>query len=137
MITGNFRLKISDLILFDFLATYFETTRINISIFHALNLLHSRSDIKKQLKTGKSKALIKKFEPVKEVEYIQNFKLRVIFDNSVKKMVDLENYLDGEIFEPLKNIEYFKQVKVDKDRATSCWDNGADFSPEFLYEIGE
>lgn len=36
---------------------------------------------------------------VKEVEYIQNFKLRVIFDNSVKKMVDLENYLDGEIFE--------------------------------------
>ena len=74
---------------------------------------------------------------VKEVEYIQNFKLRVIFDNTVKKMVDLENYLDGEIFEPLKNIEYFKQVKVDKDIATICWDNGADFSPEFLYEIGE
>ena len=74
---------------------------------------------------------------VKEVEYIQNFKLRVIFDNSVKKMVDLENYLDGEIFEPLKNIEYFKQVKVDKELGTICWDNGADFSPEFLYEIGE
>lgn len=71
IITGNFRLKISDLILFDFLAAYFETTRINISIFHALNLLHSKSDIKKQLKTGKSKALIKKFEPVKEVEYIE------------------------------------------------------------------
>lgn len=74
---------------------------------------------------------------VKEVEYIQNFKLRVIFDNSVKKMVDLENYLDGEIFEPLKNIEYFKQVKVDEDIETICWENGADFSPEFLYEIGE
>ena len=74
---------------------------------------------------------------VKEVEYIQNFKLRVVFDNSVKKMVDLGNYLDGEIFEPLKNIEYFKQVKVDKDIETICWENGADFSPEFLYEIGE
>ena len=74
---------------------------------------------------------------VKEVEYIQNFKLRVVFDNSVKKMVDLGNYLDGEIFEPLKNIEYFKQVKIDEDIETICWENGADFSPEFLYEIGE
>ena len=74
---------------------------------------------------------------VKEVEYIQNFKLRVVFDNSVKKMVDLGNYLHGEIFEPLKNIEYFKQVKVDEDIETICWENGADFSPEFLYEIGE
>ena len=74
---------------------------------------------------------------VKEVEYIQNYKLRVLFDNDSKKFVDLSRYLDGEIFEPLKNIEYFKQVKVDEDIETICWENGADFSPEFLYEIGE
>lgn len=74
---------------------------------------------------------------VKEVEYLQNYKLRVIFDNNSKKLVDLSSYLEGEIFEPLKNIEYFKQVKVDEDIETICWKNGADFSPEFLYEIGE
>lgn len=73
---------------------------------------------------------------VKEVQYIQNYKLQVIFDNNSKKLVDLSSYLEGEIFEPLKNIEYFKQVKVDEDIETICWENGADFSPEFLYEIG-
>lgn len=74
---------------------------------------------------------------VKEVHYIQNYKLRVLFDNNSKKLVDLSSYLEGEIFEPLKNIEYFKQVKVDEDIETIFWENGADFSPEFLYEIGE
>lgn len=74
---------------------------------------------------------------VKEVEYIQNYKLRVLFDNNSKKLVDLSSYLEGEIFEPLKNLDYFKQVKVDEDIDTICWENGADFSPEFLYEIGE
>ena len=39
-------------------------------------------------------------------------------------------------FEPLKNIEYFKKVKVDEEIETICWENGADFSPEYLYEIG-
>lgn len=74
---------------------------------------------------------------VKEVEYIQNFKLEIVFDNDSKKIVDLSNYLEGEIFKPLKNLEYFKRVRVDEDIDTICWENGADFSPEFLYEIGE
>ena len=36
-----------------------------------------------------------------------------------------------------KNIEYFKKVKVDEETETISWENGADFSPEFLYEIGK
>jgi len=45
--------------------------------------------------------------------------------------------LDGEIFAPLKNIEYFKKVQVNRDIDTIMWENGADLSPDFLYEIAE
>jgi hypothetical protein len=51
-------------------------------------------------------------------------------------LVDLEPYLDGKIFEPLKVIDYFKTVHVNPDINTIVWDNDADLSPDFLYEIG-
>ena len=46
-------------------------------------------------------------------------------------------HLDGEIFQPLKDVAFFRTVRVDPDLDTIFWDNGADMSPEFLYEIGE
>jgi len=74
---------------------------------------------------------------VKEVLYVSDYKLQLTFEDGSVKIVDLEPYLDGEIFEPLKDIEYFKTVRVDPDIDTIVWDNGADMSPDFLYEIGE
>jgi hypothetical protein len=59
-----------------------------------------------------------------------------MFDDDTIKLVDLKPHLEGEIFQPLKNVEYFKKVKVNTDIDTICWDNGADFAPEFLDEIG-
>ena len=41
------------------------------------------------------------------------------------------------IFEPLKDLSYFRQFKVNHDIDTVVWPNHADFAPEFLYEIGE
>ena len=73
---------------------------------------------------------------IKDVEYINKFNVKLIFDNNEEKIVDLSNHINGKIFEPLNNIDYFKKVRIDNDTETICWDNGADFSPEFLYEIG-
>ena len=41
------------------------------------------------------------------------------------------------MFEPLKDIAYFKSFRVNEDLDTVVWENGADFSPDFLYEIGQ
>lgn len=73
---------------------------------------------------------------VKDVSYVSGYKLLLTFENRVVKLVDLEPYLDGEIFEPLKDIDYFKTVRVNPDIDTIVWGNDADVSPDFLYEIG-
>jgi len=77
------------------------------------------------------------FLHVVEAKYLEDYKLRLKFNNGVIKDIDLKNKLYGEVFEPLRNIEMFKKVKVNKNTNTIEWENGADFAPEFLYEIGQ
>ena len=72
---------------------------------------------------------------VKDVQYLSDFKLLITFEDDVKKKVDLAPYLDGDVFEPLKDIDFFKRVKINKDIDTIVWENDADFSPDFLYTI--
>jgi hypothetical protein len=45
--------------------------------------------------------------------------------------------LYGEVFEPLKDLNLFKQVFVNPNTNTIEWPKGADFEPEFLYKIGK
>jgi len=73
---------------------------------------------------------------VKDVTYVSEYKLLLTFEDGGVRLVNLESHLDGEIFEPLKNINYFKTVRVNPDIDTIVWENGADVSPDFLYEIG-
>jgi Protein of unknown function (DUF2442) len=77
------------------------------------------------------------FLHVTGVSYIRDYELRVEFSNGVLKDVDLSRELHGEVFEPLKEPVFFNQVKVNLETNTIEWPNGADFAPEFLYEIGK
>ena len=40
----------------------------------------------------------------------------------------------GKVFEPLKQLNLFKKFKISEVMNTIEWENGADISPEFLYE---
>jgi len=40
----------------------------------------------------------------------------------------------GSVYTPLKDIDYFKRFSIKFN--TVEWENGADFAPEYLYEIG-
>ena len=74
---------------------------------------------------------------VRDAKYTGGYELLLTFEDGSVRRVDLEPYLDGEIFEPLKDVAYFATVQVNREVDTIVWDNGADLSPDFLYEIGE
>jgi hypothetical protein len=40
----------------------------------------------------------------------------------------------GPMFEPLKDVEYFKAFTLDPMFHTLTWPNGADIAPEFLHD---
>ena len=73
---------------------------------------------------------------VKDVKYLSEYKLLLSFEDGSLRQVDLEPHLSGEVFEPLKDINVFKSVHLNPELDTIVWDNGADMSPDFLYEIG-
>ena len=73
---------------------------------------------------------------VKGVKYVSGYKLLLTFEDGSVRLADLEPHLDGEVFEPLREVNYFKAASVNSDLDTIVWKNGADMSPDFLYEIG-
>ena len=77
------------------------------------------------------------FIHVEKLEYLEAYKLRLTFSDRVTQEIDLTEELYGEIFEPLKDIELFKQVFLNPETNTIEWANGADFAPEFLYDLGQ
>ncbi|MGO9314180.1 MAG: DUF2442 domain-containing protein [Syntrophobacteraceae bacterium] len=76
------------------------------------------------------------FLHVESVSYTSGYRLRLGFSDGMVKDVDLAGELHGEIFEPLKDLDFFSKVSVNPDTRTIEWPNGADFAPEFLYETG-
>ncbi len=71
---------------------------------------------------------------VSDARYIGGHILWVRFNDGVAGEIDLGADLDGPVFEPLKDPQFFAAFVVDPEVHTVVWPNGADFAPEFLYE---
>ncbi len=71
---------------------------------------------------------------IESAEYLESYKIRLTFSDGKIRTIDLDGELWGEMFEPLRNLEMFRQFKVNKELRTIVWPNGADLAPEFLYE---
>ncbi|MFH1742204.1 MAG: DUF2442 domain-containing protein [bacterium] len=71
---------------------------------------------------------------VREAKYCHDYVIWLRFNDGAEGEIDLSDELEGEVFEPLRDIEAFKSFKVDPDMQTIVWENGADLAPEFLYE---
>jgi hypothetical protein len=69
------------------------------------------------------------------VEVRPGFRLYLQFNNGVTGEVCLLNELWGEVFEPLKDEALFSTARQDDVMGTVVWANGADFAPEFLFEL--
>lgn len=71
---------------------------------------------------------------IRFVEVLNNYWVRLGFTDDTQKEINLEPYLRGPIFEPIRNDPViFRSVKVDPRMGTIVWDNGADIDPDVLY----
>ena len=70
-----------------------------------------------------------------EAKYLKNYQIWLKFNNGKFGEVDLSSELWGEVFEPLKDLNFFKDFKIENH--TIAWENGADIAPESLYELME
>lgn len=68
-----------------------------------------------------------------DVDYCGEFKLDLKFNDGVRRVVNLEPYLYGEVFGELRDHRKFIQYGLTP--VTIEWANGADFAPEFLYSL--
>lgn len=71
---------------------------------------------------------------VVEARPLDGYRLHLRFEDGVEGILDLEPHLRFQgVFEPLRNPDFFRQVKVDPDLGTVVWPNGADLDPDVLY----
>ncbi len=69
---------------------------------------------------------------VRAVQPLEPFKVELTFQDGTRKLVDLDPFLRGPIFESIRqNLDLFRAVKV--VGSTIGWDNGADIDPDVLY----
>ena len=62
---------------------------------------------------------------------LPGFKLKIIFTNGEVKIYDCNPLFQYKVYEPLKNIGLFQNVKV-RDGVV-CWNSSIDIAPEKLY----
>ncbi len=68
-----------------------------------------------------------------EVRYVRDYIVWLRFQDGTSGEVDISPSFRGPVFEPLRDVEFFKQVRVDPEIGTVVWPNGADVAPETLY----
>jgi len=66
-------------------------------------------------------------------EYRGGYRIRLTFNDDQQKTIDFREWLDGPVFEPLRDVNYFSKFFL--DGGTVAWPNGADIAPETLYAL--
>ncbi|MGH2811386.1 MAG: DUF2442 domain-containing protein [Actinomycetota bacterium] len=67
-----------------------------------------------------------------EAQHRGDHKIHLVFQDGTQGTVDLSDSLEGPVFEPLRDPEFFARFFI--EAGTLVWPNGADIAPESLYE---
>jgi hypothetical protein len=71
---------------------------------------------------------------VTEVEILKDRVVRLSFSDGSERVVDLAPLLWGPVFEEIaNNDDAFAEIRVDPERGTITWPNGADLDPDVLH----
>ena len=68
-----------------------------------------------------------------EVTPLDDFKLKIKFNNGEEKVFDVKPYLNYKAFEKIKDFKEFKLVKI--DGLSIKWECGVDICPDELYNL--
>lgn len=74
------------------------------------------------------------YHDVIDVQIVGNYLLRLTFDDNTQQVINFEPLLFGPVFEPLRDLEQFNRVIVNRDTGTIEWPTGADFNPTVLHD---
>ncbi|MCH8474738.1 MAG: DUF2442 domain-containing protein [Opitutales bacterium] len=74
-----------------------------------------------------------KFLHIEDAKYLDGYSVWVKFNDGTEGQVNLESELEGPVFVPLRNPDYFKKFTLEGHTLT--WPNGADFAPEYLHSL--
>jgi hypothetical protein len=70
-----------------------------------------------------------------EARPIREYTVWLRFADGTEGEADLAGELRGEMFEPLRDPDQFRRLRVDPEMQTLVWPNGADLAPEHLYQL--
>lgn len=72
---------------------------------------------------------------VTAVRHLGDFRLELTFSDDVSGVLDFWPRIMNHrgIFEPLHDLEFFRQVRSDPESGTLCWPNNVDLCPDQLY----
>jgi hypothetical protein len=72
---------------------------------------------------------------VVRAHYVRDFIVSTRFDDGTEKRIDVSQWFNGPVFEPLKDPKFFKKFFI--EAGTLAWPNGVDIAPEALYAAPE
>jgi hypothetical protein len=70
-----------------------------------------------------------------EAEYRTDYSIRLKFNDGIEETIDFAQWLEGPVFEPLKDVGYFQRFFL--EGGTVTWPNGADIAPETLHKLAK
>lgn len=71
---------------------------------------------------------------IKKLLYKGKYTYHILFDNNREGNINFQPFLWGEVFEQLKDEDFFKKAFIDQTSGTITWPNGVDIAPETLYQ---
>lgn len=77
---------------------------------------------------------------ISSFEIVAPYTLRIRFGDDSVKVINFSPMLRGELYGPLRDPDFFNQVRLDVEAGTLVWPNEADFDPATLHDwdrVGE
>ena len=71
---------------------------------------------------------------VQAFEIVGPYRIRIEFADGLVRTIGFRPVLAGQLYGPLRDLDQFNSVSLDREAHTLVWPNGADFDPPTLHD---